>query len=114
MRRTIGIESLPFGFRASAGDGLVAEFWPDGHLKRFARSVGGSTRDHWALELDEHEEAGRAICENGYGGSPDYELYRAGKYEVFDAFSDNSRPEARDFVEWARRWIKVIAQNITP
>ena len=113
MRRKVGVECLPFGFRAS-GDGLIAEFWPDGHLKRFARSVGGSTRDYWALELDEHEESGRTILENGAFGSANYDLYRNGQYEVFDPWSDNSKPQTQDFVAWAKRWIKVIAENITP
>lgn len=115
-RRSILASELPEGWHSvssSRHDGLVAEFWPDGHLRRLACYHNGNCRDAWELRLDEHEESGRAVLENGSGGTADWVEYRNGKSETFDAWSDNSPAQTVDFVRWVRDWIERVARSAT-
>lgn len=96
---------------ADARDGLVARYYPSGQLATLACYSGGSADAAWALDLDEGVESGRAVLEEGSGGSADLEVYREGRYERFDAWSDNTRPQPSSYEAWVRRWIAAIVDT---
>ena len=87
---------------------LKAEFYADGQLQCFYRIPKA---DHWALTLEHGKEAGIARLEAGYGGTPDSESYADGRWQRFDAFSDNETPRSMEWIEWVQKWIRRIAEN---
>ena len=102
---------LPPGFKEGRQEGLCAEFYPNGRLRFYGWIKNGSSRSFWVLHLEEDRDAGKAVREDGYWGSPVYELYKDGAWEAFDPFSDNQKPKSEDFEVWVRRWVKTISQS---
>lgn len=92
-----------------ARDGLVATYHPSGQLASLACHPDGARA--WALHLEDGVEAGRAVLEQGSGDTADWEVYRDGCHERFDAWSDNSRPRPCAYETWVQRWITEIADT---
>jgi len=98
---------LPPDISTSEKTGYYAEFYDDGQLKYFAAYREG-VRAHWYLDLHSGIEAGRVTNDQGNGASSGYETYKDGCYEVFDDWSDNSRPQPMPYRKWLERWIGTI------
>jgi hypothetical protein len=62
----------------------------------------------WQLMLEHGRAQGRVEIAQGSGGTPDYEVYRNGKAERFDAWSDNERGTPVDYRTWVVYWIRQI------
>ena len=82
---------------------LEETFHPDGQLATFGSESG------WKLSLEQGVEAGSADLKQGSGGTSDHEYYSDGTYEVFDAWSDNSKPKKMAFPDWVHKWLKKIS-----
>lgn len=94
-----------------AVDGLVARYYPSGQLASLANHFDGSAASAWALYLEEGVEKGTAVLERGLGGTPDREVYADGRFERFDAWSDNSPAQRLAYAKWVRRWIAAIVDD---
>ncbi len=101
---------LPKETRSDHKDGYYAEFYGNGQLRHFGFYRGGEP-DNWTLNLEEGKEEGEARLEAGSGGTPDYELYRNGTYEAFNAWSDNSPARPKLFKVWVEEWILRITSS---
>lgn len=86
-------------------DGVYAEWYPDGHLRRIGRVEDGEPV--FTLELDGYGN-GRGVLHFGSGGTADWEVYKDGKWERFDAWSDNTRPRPFPYTQFVREWIRRI------
>ncbi len=89
-------------------EGHYAEFYQGGQLKHLGYYKHGSCADAWALNLEEGIEQGKVIRENGYQGSAEWESYRDGASDQFDAWSDNTKPTPMPFEVWVKHWIEKI------
>lgn len=89
------------------GDGWVAEFFPDGQLRRYGFVKAGHCLRE--LVLEEGEPAGRQIDHDGSGGTSDWVTHRDGMSENFNAWSDNERPFPESWEKWVRRSIRIVA-----
>lgn len=98
---------LPEGTSTTENHGLCAGLYSDGQLKRFGHFNQG-TAIGWVLELEQGIEEGKALIEAGSGGTPDYEVYKGGMAERYDAWSDNSPAKPSDFRKWVESWIESI------
>jgi hypothetical protein len=108
-KRKIDKSFLPNGYRVGAQDGLVAEFYGDRQLKHFGFYVNGRCDDYWVLNLEHGVEAGEAVIKNGYGGTPDAEIYKNGAFFTINPWSDRSESKRQDFIDWVKKWIKDIS-----
>jgi hypothetical protein len=90
--------------------GLFAVTHADGALARFVR-LGDGAIVGWQLQLDPGVASGRAVLEAGSGGSADFEVYRNGTYERFDAWSDNSSARRKPWGQWLNEWVAAIAKR---
>ncbi len=86
---------------------LVTTFAPDGQLLYLGVVEYGRPRG-WQLMLEHGRAEGRAEIAQGSGGTPDYEIYRRGEAERFDAWSDNARGTPVDYRTWVEGWIRKI------
>jgi len=99
---------LPRPLPTTCNNGLAARFHPDGTLAHLGRFRAGSCADAWTLERVAGQARGRATLAHGSGGTADWEVYRDGHADRFDAWSDNTRPHAVPFEVWVRGWIAEI------
>lgn len=114
MKSWLNKALLPANTRlGSLTEGLCASFYPDGQLHKFGNFKNGKTVG-WYLTIKHGESEGEARNEQGSGGTADYEIYTKGTRELFDAWSDNTRPEKKEFRSWVEGWIADIStdQNI--
>lgn len=95
---------LPDSTQTSEKQGYYAEFHADGQLLHFGFYEGGAAL-RWTLTLVHGKEEGDARLKDGSGGSQDEVRYRDGAYEVFDLWSDNSKPVPMEYEAWVREWI---------
>ncbi len=88
--------------------GIEAAFYEDGALRWVRNHRGGDFRKRWALYLVWGKNEGVARLEVGSGATPDWEEYREGYVERFDAWSDGSPARERDWRDWVTSWLDTI------
>ena len=87
--------------------GIEAAFYADGALRWVRNHRGGDCRARWALYLAWGENEGVARLGVDSGGTPDWEEYREGFAERFDAWSDGSPARLRDW----RAWVSMLGSS---
>ncbi len=102
---------VPGGTSFSKREGLFADFYEDGQLKHLGIYQNGTCEDYYALNLKHGVEEGKAELVNGSGGTSDYNIYKNGTAEQFDAWSDNSRARAIGFRDWVTTWVDALAKH---
>ena len=98
LARTLG---FPPGLWSRGGDGLRADC-EGGLLTLLAWWESGAPVGA-RLELQPRQRAGVLRTPRGSGGTEDREVYARGKWERFDAWSDNQRPERISWSRWTQR-----------
>ena len=107
LARTLGV---PPGLWSRDGDGLRADC-DGGQLVLLAWWEAGApvgTR----LELDPRARSGVLRTPRGSGGTEDREVYSRGRWERFDAWSDNQRPQRLSWSRWTRRAATAVMGRI--
>ena len=92
-------------------DGLVADFYENNHLKFFGIYHENTFEKYWTISLDETIQEGRVIFQNAYDGTSFTEIYKAGAWERFDNWSENTVPEKMDYLIWVKKWVENIIQE---
>ena len=90
---------FPSGLLFKKGNGLCAQFDAKDRLvdlqwKENKQGVGRH------LILHPGRKGGRLSWPHGAGGTEDYEIYKDGKWEQFNAWSDSSAPKAMLWSKW--------------
>jgi hypothetical protein len=101
---------LPLGAELPR-QGLVATCYDDGQLAFLGLYLRGSSDHSWVLTLEQGTEKGTALLVQGSCGTADREYYKDGTWELFDAWSDGSKPKAEKYQVWVSRWIERIVDN---
>ena len=91
-------------------DGFMALFYKDGSLKRFGYYENKNPLG-WILHLDEGLESGKAEFPHGSGGSADWQVYKDGKFDYLNAWSDNEKSTPCKWNSWVRGWIDAIYEK---
>lgn len=94
---------FPPGRWADDQGGLRAKFDGAEDLVRLGWETGGQPDGTLWLRLWPQERRGRLTWPRGSGGTPDTERYQDGAWELFDAWSDNTRPQRLRWSAWTQR-----------
>ena len=95
---------FPPGLWSTDGSGLVANYDRRGRLVEMFWAEDGVPMGR-RLILDPGRADGRLTIPEGSGGTADFEVYKNGCVETFDAWSDASGPRRRRWRTWVREQV---------
>ena len=101
---------FPPGLWSTDGSGLVANYDHRGRLVEMFWAEDGAPMGR-RLVLDPGRATGRMTVPEGFGGTADFEVYKNGCVETFDAWSDASGPRRQRWRTWVREQVGRFADG---
>ena len=93
---------FPPGRWSDQGTGLKTQWASDQLVWLGWEEEGEALSSPW-LQLEPDTKRGLLTWPQGSGGTPDTERYEDGAWELFDVWSDNSRPRRKRLSAWTAR-----------